>query len=291
MSRLDDYKDSYKTIKLDRDEYGILQFTMHNNGGPYVFNEVAKDIHKGGHGELGEALHEVAQDRDNRVVIITGTGNVFADLPGRAGWRGGMDLWEDLLYYGNRMLMDLLDIPAPVIFCLNGPALRHPEVPFTADIVLAAEDALIQDFGHFPNGLVPGDGVAVILPYLMGGKRGSYFHLTGQALTAHELKEMGLVNEIMSREQLLPRAHELARQMVKNTPLTLRYTRAVLTAPLKAQVQQYLYYGRALECMAAMDWAEKLGSAPDPIQPSQLSNSTIEPASLDYGKKPISARS
>jgi enoyl-CoA hydratase/carnithine racemase len=123
----------------------------------------------------------------------------------------------------------------------------------------------------------------------MGGKRGSYFHLTGQALTAQELKDMGLVNEIMPREQLLPRAHELARQMVKNTPLTLRYTRYVLTAPLKAQVQQYLYYGRALECMAAMDWTEKLGSAPDPVQPAQLSNSTIEPASLDYGKKPISS--
>jgi hypothetical protein len=69
MSRFDDYKDAFKTIKLDRDENGILQFTMHNNGGPYVFNEVAKDIHKGGHGELGEAIHEVAQDWPPKMLL------------------------------------------------------------------------------------------------------------------------------------------------------------------------------------------------------------------------------
>ena len=167
--------------------------------------------------------------------------------------RGDVKHWDRVQFLGNHTMMDLLDIPGPVIGCLNGPAYRHAEIPFVADIVLAADDAFIQDSAHFPNRVVPGDGIGVLFPHLMGANRGRYFHLTGQKLSAAELKDIGLVNEVMPREKLLPRAWELAEQLIQNNPYVLRYTRLLLTAPIKALLRQHLHYGHAMEALAAVD--------------------------------------
>jgi enoyl-CoA hydratase/carnithine racemase len=264
MSKFTDYKDAYQTIKLERSKDGILQMTLHNNGGPYVwdFAGVVRDKqreHTGGaHQELSEAIGQIARDEENRIVIMIGTGELFSGPPAnednfRDNYpRGGPEYWEPLRFHGTNLTMGMLDIPGPVISCINGPAYRHAEIPIMADIVLAAQDALIQDSGHFPNRLVPGDGINLIMPFLMGWTRGRYFHLTGQKLSAEELKQLGLVNEVMPRDRLLPRAWEIAEQLIKNNPLALRYTKLVLTAPLKSFVQQYLGYGFAMESLAAI---------------------------------------
>lgn len=246
------YRDAFETIRLERSPEGILELTLHDNGGPYRW-----DARKGArqHAELAAALRNVARDPENRVVIITGTGNEFSGPPAdRTTWsRGDARHWDRVQFLENHLLEDLLDIAAPVIGCLNGPAYRHAEIPFTADIVLAADDALIQDSAHFPNRMVPGDGIALIFPFLMGWNRARYFHLTGQKLCAAELKAIGMVNEVMPRDQLLPRARELAAQLIQNNPLVLRYTRSVFTGPLKALLRQHYPYGMALEALAAVD--------------------------------------
>ena len=84
----------------------------------------------------------------------------------------------------------------------------------------------------------------------MGLNRGRYFLLTGQVLGAHEAKEMGLVNEVLPREQLLPRAWELARQIMKQPELNRRYARILLTEQLRRQINDLLPYGLALEGLA-----------------------------------------
>jgi enoyl-CoA hydratase/carnithine racemase len=91
----------------------------------------------------------------------------------------------------------------------------------------------------------------------MGWGRARYFHLTGQRLAAQELKDLGLVNEVMPRERLLPRAHELAEQMAKLDTLVLRYTRYALTAPLKTLVREHVPYSRALEALGALSVATR----------------------------------
>jgi enoyl-CoA hydratase/carnithine racemase len=113
--------------------------------------------------------------------------------------------------------------------------------------VLAAGEITFQDSAHVANGLVPGDGMHIVYPLLMGLNRGRYFLLTGQTLTAREAQELGLVNEVLPRQELLPRAWALAEQMAQQSRLVLRYSRVRLTQQLKRQMHDQLGYGLALE--------------------------------------------
>ncbi len=94
--------------------------------------------------------------------------------------------WDRVYWEGKHLLMSLLDIEVPMISAINGPAWRHSEIPLLCDIVLAADDVQFQDSAHFPNGMVPGDGMHIIYPLLLGWNRGRYFLLTGQVLDARE---------------------------------------------------------------------------------------------------------
>lgn len=137
-----------------------------------------------------------------------------------------------------------------MISAVNGPAARHAELPVMCDIVLASDSASFQDSAHYAGGLVPGDGVHVVFPMIMGLNRGRYFLLTGQVLDAHRALEYGLVNEILSRKKLLPRAWELAREIMRQPEMNRRYTRLLLTEQLRRQLHELLPYGLALEGLA-----------------------------------------
>ena len=70
MSTLEDYANKYQSVRMERRD-GILQMTLHTDGASLRWGF-------GPHGELPEAFHDVGADRDNRVVILTGTGAEFS---------------------------------------------------------------------------------------------------------------------------------------------------------------------------------------------------------------------
>ena len=150
------------------------------------------------------------------MIILTGTGNEWsgpAVPPGGApGARATTAAnWDHTYWDGKHLVMNLLDIEVPVIGAINGPVQRHGEIPLLSDIVLASDTTTFQDTAHFQGGLVPGDGVHVVFPLLMGTNRGRYFLLTGQKLSATESKDVGLVSEVLPKAEVLPRAWTLAR--------------------------------------------------------------------------------
>jgi len=154
------------------------------------------------------------------------------------------------------LLMNLMDLEVPIVSAVNGPAWRHSEMPLLADIVLAADTAAFQDSAHFPGGLVPGDGVHVVYPMLLGVNRARYFLLTGQVIHAAQAKELGLVAEVLPPDQVLPRAWELARMIAARPEVLVRHTRAILVESIKRQLQEYLPLGLYNECLGLMDRPE-----------------------------------
>jgi enoyl-CoA hydratase/carnithine racemase len=186
---------------------------------------------------------------------MTGTGAAFTGpqgTPVTTPKRSPRE-WDQTYWEGKRILTSLLDVEVPMISAINGPALRHSEIPLLCDIVLAADTAEFQDSGHFMSGLVPGDGMHIVYPLLLGINRGRYFLFTGQRIAAEEAKTLGLVNEVMPRTELLPRAWELAEQMAQQSDLVLRYSRVAMTLMIKRQIHDLLGYGLALEGLGSAD--------------------------------------
>jgi enoyl-CoA hydratase/carnithine racemase len=203
-----------------------------------------------------ELFHVVGSDPDNRVVILTGSGNAFMETITPEGFDFFTPVGYDKIYReGKKVLMNILDIEVPLIAAVNGPVRLHSEYILLADIVLATPSTVFQDKPHFDFGIAPGDGVNLLWPEVIGSVRGRYFLLTRQELGVEMAKEWGAVNEIVPPEKLLARAREIAEGLAKLPPLTTRYTRIALTQKLRRIIDQGVGYSLALEGISAAEVA------------------------------------
>lgn len=250
--KLAEYQHRYRNIALTRDAQGILLVRLHTGGGPFVWSEES-------HEELGYCFADIGGDRDNRVIVITGTGGVWCDTIDFASFKlADPAEWDHTFYDGRKLLTNLLDIEVPVISAVNGPARIHPEIPVMSDIVIAADTAVFQDAPHFVNGIVPGDGAHVVWTHLLGPNRGRYFLLMNQEIGAAQALDYGVVGEVLPADAVVDRAMAIARQFAGKTDLALRYARVVLTQRYKRVLDEGLAQGLALESLAAIDMLARL---------------------------------
>ena len=243
MAARPSYFDAYETIAFDRTADGVLTIRFHSNDGPVVYASAH-------HNNWVNSFYDISADRDNKVVIITGTGDEFIakeewDLP-----TDKVVHWDQIYWEGKRLLQNLLNIEVPVIGAVNGPATVHAEIALLGEITLCSDNAYFQDAPHVPGGVVCGDGVQIVWQELLGPNRGKYFLMTGQRLSAQEALALGVVNEVVPRDQLMTRAHEHAEKLLALPELTRRYSRVVLNHRMKRLFQEGLGYGLALEGMS-----------------------------------------
>jgi enoyl-CoA hydratase/carnithine racemase len=239
------YFTRFPNLHMSRDEAGVLVLRMHTDDGPMTWNAVT-------HRDFVDAFYEVGRDRRNRAVIFTGSGDEWLVRIDREGMKELAQpwVWNRVYLDGKKILENLLDIEVPMIAAINGPARLHSELALLCDVVLCSEDAEFQD-RHLEWGLVPGDGVHIVWPAVLGPTRGRYFLLTGQRLGAAEALRLGVVNEILPRERLMPRALELAAQFAALPVLAARYTRALFARRYKQLLHEDGGYGLALEGLSA----------------------------------------
>jgi enoyl-CoA hydratase/carnithine racemase len=249
MSRFDGYRDSFPNARLTRSDTGVLEVALHTDGDTLVFNGHT-------HEQFVDLFHAIGSDPDNRVVILTGSGNAFMESISPDGFDFFTPQGYDKIYReGKKVLMNILDVEVPLVAAVNGPVRLHSEYILLADIVLATPETIFQDKPHFDFGIVPGDGVNLLWPEMIGSVRGRYFILTRQELDAKTAKDWGAVNEIVAPDQLLVRAREIAEGLAKLPPLTTRYTRIALTQKLRRIIDEGVGYGLALEGISAADVA------------------------------------
>src|SRR2546421_9186000 len=141
MSALEEYANKYTSARMER-RNGVLQVTLHTDGQSLRWGFLP-------HGELPEAFHDIGADRENRVVILTGTGQEFSGpraTPGTSSFptRPSIERIESIHWEGRHLLMNLLNIEVPIISAINGPARRQSELPLLYEIVLPADTPPLQ---------------------------------------------------------------------------------------------------------------------------------------------------
>jgi enoyl-CoA hydratase/carnithine racemase len=152
----------------------------------------------------------------------------------------------------------LLNLEVPVIAAVNGPCNAHADMPLMSDIVLAAEEAEFSDCHVQELGMVPGDGAAVLWASVMGWNRAKYFHWMGTVITAQQALSLGIVNEVLPRSQLMPRARDIAEQLLRIPSLTRRFTRLVLTQRMRRHFFDEYRLGYTLQTLAATEGMGKV---------------------------------
>jgi enoyl-CoA hydratase/carnithine racemase len=244
-----DYFTKFDHIKMTRTTEGVLTIRFTTNNGPIIFTGTD-------HHEFVNAFSLIAQDRGNKVVIMTGTGNEFftqIDGPSLGNTTNPRE-WDRIWWEGQQVLQNLSSIGVPVIAAINGPASLHTEYALTADIIIANKDAYFQDLKHLQFGIVPGDGVQTVWTRALGDYRGKYFLYMQEKISANEGKQLGFVSEVLDdNEQLMKRANEIAARMLTIPELTRRHMRAMLTLELRKALLEQVGYGLSAEGISSTD--------------------------------------
>lgn len=178
----------------------------------------------------GEALEEADKDPEIRVVILTGAGDqsfcAGADL--KALSRGERIAPEDPVKAGWGFAGIVTHpIGKPIIGAVNGTALGGgTELALTCDLVVAAEEAT---FGlpEVKRGILAGAGGAFRIARQVPMKVGMEILLTGRAFTPQRGFELGLVNRLVPRAELMAAAFELAEEIAANAPLSVRASKRI----------------------------------------------------------------
>src|ERR1700760_1711898 len=204
---------AYEFVKVERD--GPVTTVILNR--PEVMNA----LHSPAHFELDEVFNNFAADSEQWVAIVTGAGD--------RAFSAGNNLKHQAT--GGRMgappsgfagLTSRYDLTKPVIAAVNGVAMGGGfEIALACDIIVASETA------GFP---LPGPrvGLAALagglhrLPRAIGTKRAMGMILTGRRVSAREGLELGFVNEVTTKEELLPAAKRWAGLIGECSPMSIR---------------------------------------------------------------------
>ena len=174
--------------------------------------------------ELSSVLDEISKDDNIRVAIITGNGEksfvAGADIKEFSDF--GSAAAEELSRNGQNILFDKIEhFNKPVIAAVNGFALGGGlELAMSCHIRYASENAKLG-LPEVTLGLIPGYGGTQRLPKLVGKGLANELIFSAKMISAHKAKEIGLVNEVFSLEELLPKTKELANQIANNSPMAI----------------------------------------------------------------------
>jgi crotonobetainyl-CoA hydratase len=210
---------AYEFIAVERDG-PITTITLNR---PEVMNA----LHSPSHFEMDEALNAFAADQDQWVAIITGAGDRAFSAGNDLKWQatGGKMGSPPSGFAG---LTSRFDLAKPLIAAVNGVAMGGGfEIALACDLIIAAEGAVFA----LPE---PRVGLAALagglhrLPRAIGLKRAMGMILTARRVSAREGLELGFVNEVTSKEDLLPTARRWAGLIGECSPMSIRASKAAV---------------------------------------------------------------
>jgi enoyl-CoA hydratase len=205
----------YTTIETQIKD-GILQLTLNR---PKQLNALNKQFFR----ELEQVMKGVVKNDDIRVVIITGSGDkafaAGADIKEFADF--GVSEGKELAGNGHKIFKMLEESNKPIIAAVNGFALGGGlELAMACHLRTASENAR---FGQpeVSLGLTPGYAGTQRLTQLIGKGKALEMLMTGEMIDAKAALNLGLVNLITSPDELMEKTYELAKKIMKQSPMAV----------------------------------------------------------------------
>jgi enoyl-CoA hydratase/carnithine racemase len=205
--------------------------------------------------EIVDAMRQADDDRDVRVIILTGAGRAFCAGADISGFASNIKAREEGRSGNSERRGGMIEFPSlmrtlskPSIVAINGVALGiGATMALPCDIRIIADTAKIG-FVFSRVGLMPELGSSYFLPRLIGASRAAEVMLTGRHYSAAECLQMGLVSAVVPADSVVAKAHEMAAEIMLGSPLSIALTRRALNQGLNGSLESAMEFeGFALE--------------------------------------------
>jgi enoyl-CoA hydratase len=210
--------------------------------------------------ELGDCLNRVRDDSNARALILTGAGEkafvAGADI-NELAQRTPVD-GKDFSLFGQEIFHRLETLGKPSIAAINGFALGGGcELALACSIRIASRNARLGQ-PEVKLGILPGYGGSQRLARLCGKGVAHEMILTGEMISAEEALRIGLVNRVVEPAELLPAAEMIARKIVVNAPLAVKYAMEAVERGVEMPQEEGLFLEATLFglCCATEDMRE-----------------------------------
>ena len=208
---------------------------------PERLNAISRDMLN----ELSAKMVEADKDPDVRCIILTGAGRGFCsgldlidtsdrmDSTGEASSRGGSNQ--------PRQLFDLRDAPinvmwhtdTPIICAINGAAAGYGmDMTLLCDMRIMADNAKLAAVTAKRN-VVPESGGTWLLPRLVGWAKASELYYRGRTVDAAEALDIGIVNAVVPKDELMATARQWAEEVAENAPMAVQTTKRMMRMGLE----------------------------------------------------------
>ncbi len=194
---------------------------------------------------LTKAFQACDDEDSTRVVVITGSEGAFC-AGGDIGTFGSKADTR-VRRRGARLVDAILSTEKPIIARVNGAAVGLGlTIALLADFTIASDNSKFGDT-HVNLGAVAGDGVALILPMLIGPQRAKELLLTGRIIDAHEAARIGMILKVVTAEELDSEVGALAASLKNQPPYATRATKVAINQLIKTASRDVLDLALAYE--------------------------------------------
>jgi len=268
--------EEFKDILFEKEENGIVTVTLNRPERKNALSALTLL-------ELWYAVDIAERDKDIKIMILTGSEKANAFCSG--GYFSTKDLRKEIppelhdeitIYLrdmaSKKLCLKFWDFSKPVIAAMNGLAVGGGfTLPVVcADLIYASENAW---FGlYFIKRAVMVDfATSYLLPFLIGFQKAKELFYFGDKITAHEAEEMGLINKVLPKNELMPYAREQALRLVppKGPSVSIKLMKKTMHAYFRDIIEKQLDLENKkwVKTLASKDFAESLKALEEKREP------------------------
>jgi 2-(1,2-epoxy-1,2-dihydrophenyl)acetyl-CoA isomerase len=218
-----------------RENVSIIKLNL-----PQKLNALEKKLRT----DLKSALTRFRNDDESRAAVLTGQGKAFSaggsleELTDGINAVNGVSLMRDY----SEIITMITNIEKPIIAAVNGIAVGAGlSLALACDIIISSSSAVFASV-FSKVGLVPDMGASYFLPRVVGMHRAKELIFTSRMLKAEEAMQMGIVNQVVSPDELEAHTYDLARKLADGPTAAFGLGKSILSRSLESNLQDILQY-------------------------------------------------